>query len=346
MIASQTESTDPLLRVENARVQYQVRDDSGRRVPLTAVDDVSFEVAAGETVGLVGESGCGKSTLGRAIVRVQELASGSIYLGGTDISHLKERELSPHRRRLQMVFQNPQASLNPRWPIHRSVAEPLRVHGTVAGADRRQVVVDLLDRVGLGSGVADRYPHHLSGGQQQRVAIARALAASPDLVVCDEPVSALDVSIQAQITSLMSEIQADLGIAYIFIAHDLAVVKAISDKVLVMYLGKIVEAGDTESLFSRPRHPYTLSLLSASPVPDARLERERERIILSGDLPDPVSPPSGCRFRTRCPWARDLCAEETPALAPAADGHMVACHFHEELADQAVQYLPWAQDST
>ncbi len=240
-----------------------------------------------------------------------------------------------------MIFQNPQASLNPRWRIRRSVAEPLGVHSDYDADERRAQVAELLERVGLPAGVADRYPHHLSGGQQQRVAIARALAASPDLIVCDEPVSALDVSIQAQITNLMSDVQTELGVAYVFIAHDLAVVRSISDFVLVMYLGKIVEMGDSESIFQRPRHPYTLALLSASPIPNAKLERERERIILAGDLPDPAAPPSGCRFRTRCAWAQPRCEEEEPELRPTGDNHHVACHFFEELADQSSRYLPW-----
>lgn len=336
-------STDarPLLAVEDVSVEYMVRSDTGRRVPLRAVDGVSLTVERGKTIGVVGESGCGKSTLGRALVQVERLASGSVSLDGVVLTELSEREMLPHRRRLQMIFQNPQASLNPRWTIRRSVEEPLRVHGIAGGDERRELVLELLGKVGLSESVAGRFPHHLSGGQQQRVAIARALSSSPDLIVCDEPVSALDVSIQAQITNLMADIQIDMGLSYVFIAHDLAVVRSISDVVIVMYLGRIVEAGDSESIFQRPRHPYTLALLSASPIPNAKMERERERIILKGDLPDPVSPPSGCRFRTRCAWVQQRCIEEQPELRRASDGHEVACHFFEGLSEDAVRFLPW-----
>jgi oligopeptide/dipeptide ABC transporter ATP-binding protein len=329
------------MTVNDIKVHYEVRNEAGERVPLKAVDGVTFEVHRGQTVGIVGESGCGKSTLGRALVHIEELAGGSIQLGGVQISDLSEREMLQYRRQLQMIFQNPQASLNPRWKIGRSVQEPLRVHDNKSPEEQRASVLEQLDRVGLPYDIVDRYPHHLSGGQQQRVAIARALAASPDLVVCDEPVSALDVSIQAQITNLLVDIQAESGVAYVFIAHDLAVVRSISDVVLIMYLGKIVEKADSEVIFQRPRHPYTLALLSASPIPNAQIERHRDRIILAGDLPDPSNPPSGCRFRTRCSWARDLCTQVEPELRDVGDGHFVACHFHEELADEAIRFLPW-----
>ena len=300
----------------------------------------------GQTVGIVGESGCGKSTLGRAIVRIERLSSGSIELDGTVISDLAEKDLTPLRRRMQMVFQDCQSSLNPRWSVGRSVVEPLRVHRLIESSARAVSVAELLDRVGLPVAVADRYPHQLSGGQQQRVAIARAIASSPDLVVCDEPVSALDVSVQAQITNLLADLQTEIGIAYIFIAHDLAVVRSISHVVVVMYMGRVVETGDSEAVFRRPCHPYTLALLSASPVPNAAAERERRRIILVGDPPDPVDPPAGCCFHTRCPWARDRCSEETPELRLVDGDHTVACHFFEDHVGEIEELLPWTRSET
>ena len=335
-----------MLRVLAASVQYAVRDRSGKSASLHAVEKVSFDVRRGQTVGIVGESGCGKSTLGRAIVRIQRLSSGTIELDGTVISDLAEKDLTPLRRRMQMVFQDCQSSLNPRWSVGRSVVEPLRVHRLIESSARAVSVADLLDRVGLPVAVANRYPHQLSGGQQQRVAIARAIASSPDLVVCDEPVSALDVSVQAQITNLLADLQTDIGIAYIFIAHDLAVVRSISHVVVVMYMGRVVEIGDSEAVFRRPCHPYTLALLSASPVPNAAAERERRRIILVGDPPDPIDPPAGCCFHTRCPWARERCSEETPELRLVDGDHNVACHFFEDHAGETEELLPWTRSET
>ena len=330
----------PLLDVENLRVSYQVRDNHGKRAELSAVAGMTFHINAGETVGLVGESGCGKSTLGRAIVGVEPIAEGDIRIDGVTIRDIPRKKQLEYRRRIQLIFQNPQGSLNPRWTIRQSISEPLIVHSKGSSEERDLVVNDLLERVGLPSSIALRYPHQLSGGQQQRVAIARALAVEPDLIVCDEPVSALDVSVQAQVTDLLSSLQDEVGIAYLFITHDLAVVRSIADRVVVMYLGRTVEAGDSETIFSAPRHPYTLSLLSASPIPNAAVERKRNRIILKGDVPNPLEPPSGCRFRTRCLWAQERCAEEIPELR-SHHGRAIACHFPEEAEEAAGQYLPW-----
>ena len=330
----------PLLDVENLRVSYQVRDNHGKRAELSAVAGMTFHINAGETVGLVGESGCGKSTLGRAIVGVEPIAEGDIRIDGVTIRDIPRKKQLEYRRRIQLIFQNPQGSLNPRWTIRQSISEPLIVHSKGSSEERDLVVNDLLERVGLPSSIALRYPHQLSGGQQQRVAIARALAVEPDLIVCDEPVSALDVSVQAQVTDLLSSLQDEVGIAYLFITHDLAVVRSIADRVAVMYLGRTVEAGESETIFSAPRHPYTLSLLSASPIPNAAVERKRNRIILKGDVPNPLEPPSGCRFRTRCLWAQKRCAEEIPELR-SHHGRAIACHFPEEAEEAAGQYLPW-----
>ena len=337
----QISSDAPLLQVADLHVEFPVRHSLRRSGVIRAVDGVSFELHQGETLGIVGESGSGKSTLGLAIVGVEKPASGTIDMSGDRISQLSERQLRPYRSRFQMIFQNPQASLNPRMTIGDSIAEPLRLHGMTDRAKVAARIDELLSLVGLPGDVASRYPHMLSGGQQQRVAIARALAGSPDLIICDEPVSSLDVSIQAQITNLLIDLQEELGVAYVFIAHDLALVRQISDRVLVMYMGQIVEMANSDDLYGQPLHPYTHALLSASPIPDADLERSRERIILEGDAPSPLSPPSGCKFRTRCRWAQERCAEERPALRPAADGHLVACHFYEDIAAATETALPW-----
>lgn len=343
--SSASEPGDMLMRASNVAVEYDVRDSGGRKAKLRAVDGIDLNVARGQTVGLVGESGCGKSTFGRAIVGLEPLADGSIEIGDEQVGTRGSQRRLELRRRTQMVFQNPQGSLNPRWTIGRSIAEPLLVHSVVEQQKVRPRVAELLDAVGLPASVMGRYPHQLSGGQQQRVAIARALAVGPDLIVCDEPVSALDVSVQAQITSLLSTIQEQTGTAYLFIAHDLAVVRSIADRVAVMYLGRIVEEGASETVFTRPRHPYTIALLSASPTPDASVERERPRLILEGDVPNPLDPPSGCRFRSRCPWATDKCAAEEPPLTGEDSDHAVACHFPEEVFADGKKFVPWAQQS-
>ncbi|GIF66812.1 ABC transporter ATP-binding protein [Asanoa ishikariensis] len=312
---------DPLLYVRGAAVSYRTRAGT-----VTAVDGVDLTVRRGEIVALVGESGCGKSSLGRAVLRLEPLVGGEVRFGGVDLGTLSGAPLRQVRRRLQMVFQDPQSSLDPRRTVGAIVERPLRVHRVGTPAQRREKVAMTLDLVGLGTRYLDRYPAALSGGQRQRVGIARALVLDPDLLVCDEPVSALDVSIQAQILELLLDLRERLGLALLFIAHDLAVVRHLADQVAVMYLGRIVERGSVDEMFARPRHPYTQALLSAAPVPDVAVERARTLPLATGDLPDPLSPPSGCAFRTRCPHARPVCAEVSPALV-----NDVACHRQDEL---------------
>ncbi|WP_415951657.1 ABC transporter ATP-binding protein [Streptomyces sp. KLOTTS4A1] len=317
----------PLLSVRDLTRTFPGR--RGRRnAPVRAVDGVSFDIAAGETLGLVGESGCGKSTTGRMIVRLLEPTSGSVTFDGQDISHLGRRELRPVRRKLQMVFQDPHSSLNPRQTVSRIISDPLLVQGTPA-ADARRRAAELMELVGLIPEHLDRYPHEFSGGQAQRIGIARSLATNPRLVVADEPVSALDVSVQAQVVNLMERLRHELGLAYLFIAHDLSVVKRVCDRVAVMYLGRIVETGPKQQVYADPAHPYTQALLSAVPLPDPAAERARERITLLGDPPSPAAPPSGCTFHPRCPRAQAVCRTEAPRLAPPApgDSRHVACHF-------------------
>ncbi|ATW50308.1 ABC transporter ATP-binding protein [Streptomyces peucetius] len=320
---------EPLLSVRDLSMTFPGGRGRSAR-PVRAVDRVGFDVARGETLGLVGESGCGKSTTGRMIVRLLEPTGGSVTYDGRDISHLSQRELRPLRREIQMVFQDPHSSLNPRQTVARIISDPLLVQGSTA-TDARRRTTELMELVGLIPEHIDRYPHEFSGGQAQRIGIARALATSPRLIVADEPVSALDVSVQAQIVNLMDRLQRELSLAYLFIAHDLSVVKRVCDRVAVMYLGRIVEIGPKERVYTAPAHPYTRSLLSAVPLPDPVGERTRERITLLGDPPSPASPPPGCTFHPRCPKAQQICRTEAPGLRAPAPGEarQVACHFPE-----------------
>src|SRR6266566_7316785 len=318
---------EPLLEVNHVKKYFPIRKGLLQREVgrVHAVDDVTFAVRAGETVGLVGESGCGKSTLGRTIVRLLEPTDGSVIFEGRDISSLGPRALRPLRRRMQMVFQDPYASLNPRKRVGSIIGTPLKIHG-VAKSERRQRVQELLETVGLSPEHYNRFPHEFSGGQRQRIGVARALALRPKLVVADEPVSALDVSIQAQMVNLLEELQDDFGLTYVFIAHDLGVVRHVSDRIAVMYLGKVMELSPAEELYRRPIMPYTEALLSAVPVPDPDLAEKRERIVLEGDVPSPIDPPSGCRFHPRCRYATDICSQIEPPLVDYGNGHLAACH--------------------
>ncbi len=311
---------EALLEVRNLVKHFPV-DNSDDVVQ--AVDDVSFDIIRGETLGLVGESGCGKSTVGRCLLRLHEPTSGEILFEGKNIVGLPNKEMQALRREMQIIFQDPYASLNPRLTIRSTVAEPLKIHGTGGKAEQNSRVADLLEKVGLDPKFAERYPHEFSGGQRQRIGIARALALNPKLIICDEPVSALDVSVQAQVVNLLQELQEEFGLTYLFISHGLAVVEHISDRVAVMYLGKIVEICRSEELYQIPLHPYTQALLSAIPIPDPN--QKRARIVLKGDVPTPINPPSGCRFRTRCPIAIDECAGVEPELRELASGHFAAC---------------------
>ncbi|HEX3304349.1 MAG TPA: dipeptide ABC transporter ATP-binding protein [Thermomicrobiales bacterium] len=317
----------PILKVENLKKYFQVGGGllSGKGLTIRAVDDVSFSVTAGETFGLVGESGCGKTTLGQTVIRLYDPTEGSIIFNGTDISRLKPRAMRPVRRDIQMIFQDPSASLDPRMTIGSAIAEPLNINAKLSKNEKRDRVQELLRVVGLNSYFANRYPHEFSGGQRQRIGIARALALNPKVVICDEPVSALDVSIQAQVLNLLKSLQEQFHLTYLFIAHNLAVVAHISDRIGVMYLGKLVEVGRSREITESPRHPYTKALISAIPVPDPT--RARNRIILEGDVPSPARPPSGCRFHPRCPIAQPNCAVDEPELLEKSPGHWVACHY-------------------
>ncbi len=330
-----------LLSLDDLKVWFPIKSGVflDRHVgDIKAVDGVSLEIQRGETLGLVGESGCGKSTVGRAIIRLYEPTAGRIVFDGQDITELGESELRPLRRKMQMVFQDPYASLNPRHSVGRMISEPMRVHGLGGRRGSARRVRELLQTVGLPADAASRYPHEFSGGQRQRIGVARALAVNPDFIVADEPVSALDVSIQAQIINLLENMQREFELTYLFIAHDLAVVRHISDRIAVMYLGTIVEISPAEELYDNPLHPYTISLLSAVPIPDPEVEAKREAILLPGDLPSPANPPHACRFHTRCPYIQPTrCETEVPELRKLSDGHVVACHWAEEIKAGRIQ---------
>jgi oligopeptide transport system ATP-binding protein len=319
MTATQTKKQE-IVQIKNLVKHFPVENSED---VVRAVDDVSFDILAGETLGLVGESGCGKSTVGRCILRLYEPTSGEVLFEGQDITDLPNKEMQKLRREMQIIFQDPYASLNPRLTILSIVSEPLKIHGIGNKKEQKERVADLLTKVGLDPNYMFRYPHEFSGGQRQRIGIARALALNPKLIICDEPVSALDVSVQAQVVNLLQDLQAEFGLTYLFISHGLAVVEHISQRVAVMYLGKIVEIAEAEELYELPLHPYTKALLSAIPIPDPK--QKRERIVLQGDVPTPINPPSGCRFRTRCPLAIPACAEVVPELREITKGHSAAC---------------------
>ncbi len=336
-----SESVTPLLEVRDLVKYFAVHGGVLQRVvgQVKAVDGVSFKITRGETLGLVGESGCGKTTVGRLILRLIEPTSGRIIFDGTDISAIKGAALKPFRRKIQIIFQDPYASLDPRTPIGDSIGEGLRIHGLGSSAERLEKVRRMMDLVGLAPYHARRYPHEFSGGQRQRIGIARALVLEPDLLVCDEPVSALDVSIQAQVLNLLKSLQQELGLTYVFVAHNMGVVEHISDRVAVMYLGRIAEVADRQAIFRDPHHPYTSALMSAIPIPDVR--RRRKRVILSGDVPSPLNPPSGCRFHPRCPLRErlgnpEICTTDTPELRVRTGNdpieHLAACHFVDQRA--------------
>ncbi|MFJ3966631.1 oligopeptide/dipeptide ABC transporter ATP-binding protein [Streptomyces parvus] len=325
-----------LLELDDVKVHFPVKKGLffDRTVGhVYAVDGVSLSIEAGQTYGLVGESGCGKTTLGRAVLRLNDITDGGVFFDGTDLAKLPGEEMRAFRRRLQMVFQDPLGSLNPRQNIESILSEGMAAHGIGKDqTERREKIKDILAKVGLPSNALSRYPHEFSGGQRQRIGIARALVLEPDVIICDEPVSALDVSVQAQVINLLEELQESLGLTYLVIAHDLAVVRHISDVIGVMYLGGLVEEAPSDALYAGPRHPYTKALMSAVPVPDPEVEDRRERILLHGDLPSPANPPAGCRFHTRCPWVQETkCATERPPLLDTGDGHKVACHFTAEI---------------
>ena len=321
---------EPLLNVENLVKYYPIMRGSIFRKQVGAVhavDGVSFSIYPGETLGLVGESGCGKSTTGRAILQLTRPTSGSVYFEGKDLTLMQDKELRSVRRRLQIIFQDPYASLNPRMTVGEIVGEPMSLHQTHQGTALETRIKELFELVGLNPTFANRYPYEFSGGQRQRVGIARALALSPQLIVCDEPISSLDVSIQAQVVNLLEDLQKEMNLTYLFIAHDLSMVRHISNRVAVMYLGIIVELAPSDELYTHPQHPYTRALLSSVPIPDPDVARGRKRILLEGDVPSAVHPPSGCRFRTRCPLAETICQEKTPELRETGNGHEVACHM-------------------
>ena len=319
-------SGTPMLEVRNLTKHFK----AGRGQVVHAVDNVSFTLEKGRTLGLVGESGCGKSSCARTVIRIYDPTDGTILLDGQDISHMSQRELKPLRRKMQMIFQDPYASLNARMTVRDIIAEPLLAHGIVKRKDQaNELVYPMLERVGLTKEHANRYAHEFSGGQRQRVGIARALILQPDLVICDEPISALDVSIQAQVINLLKDFQEEKGVSYLFIAHDLSMVRYVSDDVGVMYLGQLVEVCESGEIYRDPLHPYTKGLLGSIPIADPKLARTKEKSSIEGDIPSPIAPPSGCRFHTRCPYAKPACAERAREMKDVGGGHLVACHLYE-----------------
>ena len=327
-------NSEILLKVENLKVNFNVSSEGDmpwtKPKKLQAVNDVSFDLKRGETLGIVGESGCGKSTLARAIVKMVPAHSGKVIWLGNNLLELNKSQMRKHRKQIQMIFQDPLASLNPRMNIGEIIAEPLRTHyPKTPETDVKLRVRDVMNKVGLLDNLVNRYPHEFSGGQCQRIGIARALILKPKLIICDEPVSALDVSIQAQVINLLMELQKEMGLTLIFIAHDLSIVKHISTKIMVLYLGNMVELANSEDIYRNPRHPYTQALISAVPIPDPKIEKQKDLILIEGDLPSPVNPPSGCVFRTRCQKAQEICSKEKPEFKEAATNHKVACHFND-----------------
>ncbi len=321
-----------LVEVKNLKQYFHIRNHLGEKAYVKAVDDVSFDIFKGETLGLVGESGSGKTTLGRSMLRIYEPTSGTVKIDDVDITKFKGSQLLPYRKKMQYIFQDPYASLDPRMTVSDIVGEALDIHKLATSKkDRADKIKELLSLVGLNTEHASRYPHEFSGGQRQRIGIARAIAVEPEFIVCDEPVSALDVSIRAQIINTLEEMQDRLHLTYLFISHDLGVVRHTCDRVGVMYLGRIVELVESEELYKNPLHPYTQALLTAIPQPNPEVAKNRNRIILKGEIPSPVNPPSGCKFRTRCPYAKDICAKKAPELTDFGDGHYVACHFAGKL---------------
>ena len=325
---------ETIMQVENLKVHFDVSSEGDmpwtKRKKLQAVNGVSFELKSGETLGIVGESGCGKSTLARAIISMVPAETGRVLWFGKDLLALQKTEMRKHRKEIQMIFQDPLASLNPRMTIGEIIAEPLKTHyPKTSKADIKARVEDVMNKVGLLENLINRYPHEFSGGQCQRIGIARALILKPKLIICDEPVSALDVSIQAQVINLLMDLQKEMDLTLIFIAHDLSIVKHISTKIMVLYMGNMVELAKSEDIYDHPRHPYTQALISAVPIPDPKIEKNKDLILIEGDLPSPINPPSGCVFRTRCKKAQDICSQEKPELKEAASSHEVACHFHD-----------------